>query len=146
MEVGCHSRGQGFNWIGNPRRVPALLQLLNALYSPPIWRAMILVHTGSMTAICSSSLPSFRELSAQAQTLLFIYASATWARHHGAIPNSIMLVTELEKFWAAHQLSEDALSDADRMTCLLENHFESLRLDAIQRPSTKSKTCRSRLS
>jgi hypothetical protein len=99
-----------------------------------------------MTATRPSSLLSFKELSMQARTLLFLYASATWARRHGDILNSTMLLAELEKFWGAQQFSEDALSDPDRMTCLLEKHFESLRQDAVQRPSTKSMTCRSRLS
>jgi len=97
-------------------------------------------------AIRSSSFQSFKELSAQAQTLIFLYALAAWARHHAEIPSPMMLSKELENFWCAQQLCADELSDPNRMTRLLEKHFESVRSDAGRRSATKSMTCRSRVS
>lgn len=115
-------------------------------YALPVWRMVILVHTGSMTDIHSSSPRSFEQLSVQARTLLSIYASAAWARRHAHIPNPTRLLTELESFWCAQQLSADALSDPHRMTLLLEKHFESLSPEAVRTPSVKSRTCHSRVS
>jgi hypothetical protein len=92
------------------------------------------------------SLHSFEELSVQARTLLLIYASAAWARYHANIPDPTMLLKEIENAWRTHQLSADAVSDPDRMTLLLEKHFESLRSEAVRRPATRNKPCRSRES
>jgi hypothetical protein len=61
-----------------------------------------------MTANRSSSLRSFKELSVQAQTLLFIFASAAWARYRAELPDSTILLTELDAFWGAQQLDVDA--------------------------------------
>jgi hypothetical protein len=95
-----------------------------------------------MTDVTSS--PSFWELSVEARTLLFIYASAAWARYHSHIPSPTLLVTELEYFWCNHQLSAEAVSDPHRVTLLLKKHFESLHSDAVRRPAAKSKTSRLR--
>jgi hypothetical protein len=84
-----------------------------------------------MTDVTFSPSQSFSELAIEARTLLSIYASAAWARHHANIPGATMLQTELENFWCAQQLSAEALSDPHRMTALLEKHFESLSSDAV---------------
>ena len=78
----------------------------------------------------------------EARTLLFIYASAAWARYHSHIPSPTVLLAELEHFWCNHQLSADAVSDPHRLTFLLKKHFESLRPDAVRKPATKNKTSR----
>ena len=89
-----------------------------------------------MTDLTFSPSPSFSELSIEAKTLLFIYASAAWALRHPNIPDSTMLLTELENFWCAQQLSADVVSDPHRMTLLLEKHLDSLS------PDIDANTCR----
>lgn len=111
-----------------------------------LWPRRAVVHTLSMTAIQSSSPQSFEELSTEAQTLLFIYASAAWARYHANIPNPTKLLKEVGDVWCTHKLSADAISDPDRMTFLLEKHFEYLPPERARRPSTADKTCHSRES
>lgn len=103
-------------------------------------------HTRSMTVIRSSSLQSFRELSAEVRTLLFIYASAAWARRNENIPNTSMLVEELERVWRTHELSADAVSDPDRMTLLLEGHFERMHSEQARTAATENNTSQSKES
>ena len=96
-----------------------------------------------MTKNQSSSQP-FGELSAQAKTLLFIYASAVWARFDPTIPDPSVLLGHVEKVWYDQQLGPDAVSDPDRVTRLLEKQVQSLCSTITSRPITPNKRCRVR--
>lgn len=109
-----------------------------------IWLARTVLDTRSMTNIPYSSPKSFRQLPVEAKALVFIYASAAWARFNPNIPDQSVLLSEIEKVWCIQKLSAEAVSDPDRMTRLLEEHFESLRSELARRVA--SRMCRSRVS
>ena len=104
-----------------------------------VWRTRVVLHTRIMTKNQSSFQP-FNELSPQAKTLLFIYASAAWARFDPRIPAPSVLLAFIETVWSAQQLGCDAVSDPDRMTRLLEKHLDLLCSAAASRRSMSKKT------
>lgn len=109
-----------------------------------IWLTTAVLDTRSMTTIPSSSSKSFSQLPVEAKVLVFIYASAAWARFNRNIPDRSILLSEIEKVWCIQKLSAEAVSDPDRMTYLLEKHFESLRSESARRAARQ--TCHSRVS
>ncbi len=70
----------------------------------------------------SSHVP-FAQLPVEARALFFIYASAALARYRSQPPTTRELAPELEVAWNSNQLRQSDLSDPNRMTHLLEQHF-----------------------
>lgn len=66
---------------------------------------------------------SFAQLPVEARTLFFIYASAVLARFGSQPPTRRGLAADIETVWNTNRLSKCDLSDPDRMTRLLEQHF-----------------------
>jgi len=64
----------------------------------------------------------FAQLPVEARALFFIYASAALARYRSQPPTT-RVAPELEVAWNINQLSQSDLSDPNRMTHLLEQHF-----------------------
>jgi hypothetical protein len=119
------------NWIDartlgtgkRPRKRPLSCSLITRCVGNPvpavrltIWLTRAVLDTPSMTTKLSSSPQSFRELSVEAKTLLFIYASAAWAKFSTNIPDPSILMSEIERIWCSQKLSADAVSDPSRMT------------------------------
>ncbi len=78
--------------------------------------------------------------------MLFIYATAAWARFDANIPDAGVLLSQIEKVWCSQELGPDAVSDPDRVTRLLEKHFEPLFSAAASSVSPSNKSCRVRVS
>ncbi len=98
-----------------------------------------------MTTNASSPRQSFRHLSVEARTLLFIYASAAWARLNPNMPDAGVLLSHIENVWSNEQLGPDAASDPDHVTRLLEKHFEPLFSAAASSVAPSNKNCRMRV-
>lgn len=84
----------------------------------------------------SSYLP-FEQLPLEARALFFIYASAALARYQSHPPRPSELANSLAAAWDAHHLTCEDLSDACRMTDLLEEHFAPMPPDSPNRARGK---------
>lgn len=96
------------------------------------WCSIGISQNWTMQNKTSSHLP-FTQLPVEARVLFFIYASAALARYRYQPPTMHELAPELEAAWTKNWLHKSDLSDPDRMTCLLEQHF------APSAPSTAKK-------
>jgi hypothetical protein len=83
----------------------------------------------------TSSHLSFDRLPIEARTLFFIYASAALASYGSHPPTPFGLAAELEAAWNKNGLCQCDLSDPERMTRLLKDHFAASTWAQATRPA-----------
>ena len=74
--------------------------------------------------------------------MFFIYASAALAGYRRQPPTARELAPALETAWDTHLLSENDLSDPDRMTRFLEDYFAPSAPDGGAGPQLRARRCR----